>query len=574
MPIRQASLASLSSIYGPSLDPHVAQAAIEIAAKYEAAATEPAAPLTQLEAFLIAYPDQIHEPDVPPLESLAAVASKYLNGVVTGIHILPFYPWSSDDGFSVIEPTAVAAQYGSWSDIRRLAARFHVMFDAVINHVSAENPWFRQFLENNPRYQDFFINVGEQTDLSAVVRPRAQPVISTFQARGGDRRIWTTFGPDQVDLNYSNPNVLLAVMEVLLFYASMGASFIRLDAVAYLWKQIGTSCINLPETHEVVRFLRSVLDDVAPQVRLIAEANMPQAEALRYLGDGEKEAHLIYNFALPPLVLHAFHTGQAGTLARWAAALPAPRADATYFNVLATHDGIGVNAIRGILGESALRDWTHAIESAGGLVSSRRDADGSLAPYEINANYLDALQLLGQGIDLEQAVQRFLTSHAILLSFTGLPGIYFHSLFGSRGWSEGVRLTGRPRTINREKLDRAAFEAELADLRSLRSAVFSRMKHLLSIRSKLPAFAPHAGLRVLASEGSTLAWVRGDSVAEQPVLCVYNVGASAQTFRWDPAESLGVGRQGLQELISGRHLSTYDASGLRLGPYEAMWLTS
>jgi sucrose phosphorylase len=198
--------------------------------------------LTERDVILITYGDQVTEPDKPPLQTLAEVLETHVKDVITDVHILPFFPYSSDDGFSVIDYTAVNLDFGDWTDIERLGRSFRLMFDAVINHISAQSDWFQEFLRGNPEFADYFITVEEGTDLSQVVRPRAKPLLTRVQTARGERLVWTTFSADQIDLNYANPDVLLKMIEILLLYVEKGAETIRLDAVAYFWKKIGTPC--------------------------------------------------------------------------------------------------------------------------------------------------------------------------------------------------------------------------------------------------------------------------------------------------------------------------------------------
>ncbi len=532
--------------------------------------TPRSARLTQRDSILITYPDQIQEADRPPLQTLTEFCARHLEGLVSGIHILPFYPWSSDDGFSVMDYRAVASQYGAWNDIEQLGTDFRLMFDAVVNHASARSSWFQNFLHGDPAYKDYFIEVKGNPDLSRVVRPRALPLLTAFHTGAGETKIWTTFSADQADLNYHNPQVLLEVIELLLSYAGHGAEFIRLDAIAYIWKEIGTSCISLPQTHQTVQLLRAVLDEAAPQVKLITETNVPHAENISYFGDGTNEAQLVYNFALPPLVLHAFQTGDASAFTRWASALTLPSDKVAFFNFLASHDGIGLNPLRGILPEVEIEAMAERIESRGGLVSYKSNPDGSRSPYELNVNYFDALS--GPSDSVEQNIERFVTAHAILFSFVGLPGVYFHSLFGSRGWAEGVTRTGSNRSINRQKLRSENIESELADENSMRARVFHRLSHLLKVRAAHAAFDPYGGQRVLEFGSGVFAILR-EARGEQ-VLCLHNLTASSQVLIMNSGETLWPSPVEWRDLITGQTFSSGEKSPLALEPYQTLWLSN
>ncbi|MCE5208406.1 MAG: sugar phosphorylase, partial [Chloroflexi bacterium] len=347
--------------------------------------------LSEKDAILITYGDQVQQPGVPHLQTLAEFSEAHLRQVVSGMHILPFFPWSSDGGFSVKDYRAVDPALGGWQDVERLGRSFRLMFDGVINHASAQGEWFQAFLRDEAPYRDYFITVQGDPDLTQVVRPRALPLLTAFQTAAGERRVWTTFSADQADLDYHNPHVLLEMVDILLMYAAHGAQFIRLDAIAYLWKEIGTNCIHRPQTHAIVQLLRAVMDDAAPHVRLVTETNVPHEDNISYFGDGTNEAQMVYNFALPPLVLHTFRTGDASALSAWADGLALPSDQTTFFNFLASHDGIGLNPVRGILSQQEIDALVEQTLAHGGLISNKQNPDGTRTPYEMNINYFDAL---------------------------------------------------------------------------------------------------------------------------------------------------------------------------------------
>jgi sucrose phosphorylase len=355
-------------------------------------------------------------------------------------------------------------------------------------------------------------------------------LLTKFQTVSGPRRVWTTFSADQVDLDYHNPDVLLEIIEILLMYAERGAQFIRLDAIAYLWKEIGTPCIHLPQTHAVIQLLRAVLDELAPHVILITETNVPHKENLSYFGDGTNEAQLVYNFALPPLVLHTFRTGDASILSNWAQGLELPSDRTTFFNFLASHDGIGLNPARGILSPAEIDALVEQTLAHGGLISFKQNSDGTQSPYEMNINYFDALSDPAGGESLEMQIDRFMAAQAIMLSLLGVPGIYFHSLFGSRGWKEGVNLTKSNRTINRQKLGLAELESDLANPISLRSQVLDRFQQLLSQRGSSAAFHPKGRQRILDLGPNVFAVLRIPPHGHNNILCLQNVTPQSQSI--------------------------------------------
>jgi sucrose phosphorylase len=508
--------------------------------------------LTEMDALLITYADQVRAPGAPPLRTLAEFAERHLGDVISAVHLLPFYPWSSDDGFSVKDYFAVDPACGDWADVARLGRSFDLMFDGVFNHLSAQGEWFQRFLRDEAAFRDFFVTVAGNPDLSRVVRPRALPLLTTFNTATGAKRVWTTFSADQVDLNFKNPEVLLRVLEALLFYAAQGARFIRLDAIAFLWKEIGTSCLHLPRTHRIIQLLRAVLDEVAPDVLLITETNVPHAENLSYFGDGRNEAQLVYNFALPPLVLHSMATGNAEKLTHWAQALALPSDRVTFLNFLASHDGIGLNPARGILNAAEIDALVQRTLEHGGFISYKDMPDGSQLPYELNINYLDALSNPAEHEPEELAARKFLAAHAILFSLQGLPGVYFHSLFGSRGDRQGAESSGLARRVNREKLECQNLEAELADPASLRGRVFGGCRRDLQMRGRHAAFHPCGEHQVLAIDPRVFAVRRISPDGTDRMLCLHNV--SAETVPVPAASGGGSG------------------TVTRLSPYQVLWV--
>lgn len=515
----------LLALYGESGASGICEALDALLVRHRAEVkTFPAASrLSARDALLITYADQVREPGVAPLLTLAAFCERRLAEVISGVHLLPFYPWTSDDGFSVQDYFAVAPEYGAWEDIAAFRPRFDLMFDAVFNHLSAQGEWFQRFLRDEPAFRDFFVTVRGNPDLSQVVRPRALPLLTEFQTARGPEKVWTTFSADQVDVNVRNPRVLLALLEALLFYVARGARFLRLDAIAYLWKEIGTPCIHRPQTHALIQLMRAVLDEVAPHVQLITETNVPHADNLSYFGDGRNEAQLVYNFALPPLVLHALLRGDATHLTRWAASLKAPSERTAFFNFLASHDGIGLNPARGILPEAEIDLLVERCLAHGGFINYKHNADGSQSPYEMNIVYFDAVNDPASGEPLDTQVNRFMVAQAIMLALAGVPGIYFHSLFGSRNDRDAALRSGINRRINRQKLAVAELEAELASTGSLRSRVLGRFRELLAFRRAHPAFAPHSRQQVLDAGFQIFAVLRETAEATDRVLCVHNL---------------------------------------------------
>lgn len=522
----------------------------------------------ETDVVLITYGDQVREPDRAPLETLADFLDAHVGSAVSGVHLLPHHPFTSDDGFSVADFATVDPALGTWQDVEQLAVRRRLMLDAVVNHTSRSHPWFVGWQCGDPRYADFYLSVDPSTDLRSVTRPRTTPLLTPAL---GDRWVWSTFSADQIDLNYANPEVLLAVTEVLLSYVARGASRLRLDAVAFLWKRIGTTCMHLPETHEVIRFWRTVMDAVAPGTLLITETNVPHRENISYLGSGTDEAHLVYQFALPPLTLAALHGGDAGRLAEWASDVQAPTDQTSFLNFLASHDGIGLRPVEGLLPDSEIDALCRAVTDQGGRISYRDVADGAPRPYELNCVYLDAMSRPG---DTRQAlVDRFVVAHSILLALAGVPAVYFQSLFGSRNWAEGADHAGRARVINRQRFARTALEAQLAEPGSLRRQVRDRLLSRIGTRTAEPAFHPAARQVVVDGGPSYFAVQRTPFSEDTTVLCVHDVSGRPGRFRARPSD--GVGRHArLVDLCDGsEHVAEADGTvDVDVPPYGVRWL--
>jgi len=534
--------------------------------------------LAEKDTILITYGDQFQEQDKPPLQTLHQVLSQSLGCPVSGVHILPFFPYSSDDGFSVIDYTQVDPALGDWADIERLGQDFQLMFDAVVNHISRKSEWFQRFVAGDPAYTPWFIAIEPGTDLANVVRPRVYPLLTPVQTAAGEKQVWTTFSDDQIDLNYAHPPVLLKIIEILLFYVERGAQLIRLDAIAYLWKMPGTPSIHLEETHRVVKLMRCVLDAAAPATILITETNVPHEENISYFGTplpgtgGTDEAQMVYQFPLPPLVMHSILSGSARAISEWASALEQPSGEATFFNFTASHDGIGVMPARGLLSENEIQALVNATLAHGGQVSYKANPDGSQSVYELNISYFDALSDPAADEPRSIQVSRFCVSQAIMLALAGVPGIYVHSLIGSRSWSEGVRQTGRKRTINREKLDRATLEMDLADPSSLRSRVFAAYRRLLAARAADPAFHPNGQQRVLMLNESVFTLLRFSPSGSSQVLCAHNLSDQDQELHLVPAE-LDLPCRTWRDLLTGEALHPDKGRlTLTLPPYTIRWL--
>ena len=498
-----------------------------VAAAQAAMRARPAA-LSERDTWLITYADQFQEPGHAALQVLHDFLDQHTTPWITGVHVLPFYPWSSDDGFSITNYLAVDPAYGEWSDIKNLAAGRHLMADAVINHMSAQSTWFRGFIDGDPEYEDFFVTADPASDLSATVRPRTTPLLTRFESATGDRWVWTTFSADQVDLNYRNPAVLLRIIDVLLEYSRRGATAIRLDAVGFLWKEPGTSSIHLPQTHAVVHLLRLVLDAAAPGSVLVTETNVPHSENVSYFGTAERpEAQLVYQFPLAPLVLDALATGDASVLASWAASLDTPVPATSFLNFLASHDGVGLRPTEDLIPARRIEALADLSRRAGGGVGERSRSDGTIVPYELNSTWFD---LVAVGYNEQEAISRHLAAHDVMFALAGVPLIYVHSLFGSSNDQAGFAATGRLRSYNRHKFtDVQRLQGGIADPGSRVGRIYAGIRDMASARAAHPAFHPFADQEILPARPALLVIKRTNDAAQALVV----INLSSSTVQYD-----------------------------------------
>lgn len=528
------------------------------------------------DVVLITYGDLLTSPGRRPLATLRKFVSRFLHDTINTLHILPFFPYSSDRGFAVIDFEEVDPRLGTWEEIEGLGESFQLMFDGVFNHVSSKSRWFQRFLNGRPGFDRYFVTFSTREaippeHLQLILRPRTSELLTPFQTLHGLKWVWTTFGPDQVDLDFKNPEVLLRVVEVLLLYVRRGADLIRLDAVTYIWRALGTSCAHLREGHAVVQLFRAVLEAVAPRVALITETNVPHEDNVAYFGDGWNEAQMVYNFALPPLTLYTFVTGDAGKLARWAAGLSTPSPATTFFNFLDSHDGIGLLGARGLLSDDDIGLLIRRVEEHGGLVSYRSRGDGTSSPYELNITWYSALNREGADEDVNLQVDRFVASRAIALVLAGVPGIYLPSLFGSKNDLAAIAKGEGARAINRNTIRLPELNGTLEDPASWVSKVARRFGQLIQARIGSAAFHPRSRQLILENVEGVFAVRRGGDNAP-PVLTLTNVTSREQTFDCSRGEA-GSEADEWRDLLSGRRIRA-GAAGLqaRLAPYEVLWL--
>ncbi|AEO07716.1 alpha-amylase [Listeria monocytogenes] len=509
--------------------------------------------ISEKNVYLIAYGDSIFEKNKHPLQTLNEFLQEYAQDVITDVHLLPIFPSTSDDGFSVTDYKQIDEQLGDWDDVQKMSENFRVMLDFVANHMSKSSDWFKRFSDNEAPYNQFFIEKDSQFDYKNVTRPRTSPLFHKYE---NDKELWTTFSEDQLDLNVRNIDCLVALTDVLLFYASKQATSIRLDAIGFLWKTSGTTCMHLPETHEIISLWRLLIDELYPNLQIITETNVPHEENISYFGDGENEANMVYQFPLPPLVLHTFTCHDTTKLSKWAKSISQVSSTATYFNFLASHDGIGMRPATGILSDEEINSLVQKAVQNGGQVSYKDNADGTQSVYELNINYGEALQNPGEDTTEELVTKKIIAAHSILLTLQGVPAIYYHSLLGSKNDLVGYEESGINRRINREKLEKNQLVHEL-ETDTYRQTIFTSLKKLVQIRRNHTAFSPFATQEIL-DLGPDVFAIKRESEKE----CIYGIiNVTSHNIRKTLA-------------FSGTNLLTNQpvASELDLTAYEVVWI--
>ncbi|WP_095587468.1 sugar phosphorylase [Actibacterium ureilyticum] len=524
---------------------------------------------SQKDAVLITYGNSIMDGTHKPLDLLQDFLLDRLKGVVNGVHILPFFPYTSDDGFAVTDFEKVDPALGGWADIERIGTSFHLMSDLVLNHVSSQGAWFNAYRQGQPPYDRFFFEASPEDDLSMVVRPRTTPLLQEIETINGPRHVWCTFSHDQIDLNFANPEVLLEVLRIIRLHIDKGVRTIRLDAVAFLWKEVGTPSIHMPQTHAIIQLIRALADFAFETVILLTETNVPKAENLSYFGQNN-EAHAIYNFPLPPLILHALLSGNAKYLRRWQASMPPAPLGCAYLNFTASHDGIGMRPAEGLLPDTEIARMIETVQSEGGLVSMRALPNGGQSVYELNCGYFPALAKTFEG-DGDHHISRFLTSQTIVMSLEGIPAFYIHSMLATSNDHDALEKRGMNRAINRHRWDYPALRAQLADPASNQARVLGALSERLRIRARQPAFHPNATQFTLALDERVFGVWRQSLDRCQSIFALHNVSGDPVDV---PCDALNlIADENWADLLSGEGIENRHET-IRLLPYQSRWITN
>ncbi|TGB00754.1 alpha-amylase family glycosyl hydrolase [Halobacillus salinus] len=487
------------------------------------------APLTEKNVYLITYGDSVYQEGKATLPILHRFLKEEVGETITDVHLLPMFPYTSDDGFSVTDYRKIDPALGTWEDINTFSKDFRMMFDFVANHISQLSDWFQRYLNDDPAFSEFFIPKDENFDTSQVVRPRTSPLFHEYEGNNGTKTAWTTFSEDQVDINFKHFPALLEITNILMEYAQQGGKSIRLDAIGFIWKKSGTTCIHLPEAHAIIQLWQTIMSHYQPNAQIITETNVPHQENISYFGNGTNEANMVYQFTLPPLVLHSFTTHDATKLTDWAKTIDKVSDTATYFNFLASHDGIGMRPTEGILTEEEKQTLVEKVKANGGEVSYKSNPDGSQSVYELNINYSEALVNQKEDTTEEDVIAKMLAAHSILLSVIGIPAIYYHSLLGSKNDRKGLEASGINRRINREKLEYDKINHELKN-DPRRKGIFEGMQRMIDIRKEESAFSPYAKQQVVELDERVFALTRYNEETNERLFFAVNTSKQEVTI--------------------------------------------
>lgn len=524
----------------------------------------------ETDSILITYGNSVINDGELPLHTLHNFLNSHLKDSIKSVHILPFFPFSSDDGFSVMDYLQVNPSLGEWEDVEAIGKNYRLMSDLVLNHMSSRSRWFDNFKKRIDPGKDYFAEADPDDDYSAVVRPRNSSLLTKIDTADGERHVWCTFSPDQVDLNFKNPQVLLEFVRIIRKYLNHGVAIFRLDAVAFLWKQPGTACIHLQETHEIIKLLRTLIEHYFPEVVLICECNVPNRENLTYFGNAN-EAHIIYNFSLPPLLLYTLLSGDCRHLKTWMMSMPPAQSGTAYLNFIASHDGIGLRPLDGLIDDDERDALVDTIKDFGGKITMRKAREGYDKPYELNIALYDALKGTMAGGEDEWGLQRFVCAHAIMLALEGIPAVYIQSLFGSRNDYRRLEHTGRNRSINRHIWQIDELENTLADEDSDHGKVFNELTRLLGIRKKQPAFHPNATQFTLHLGTEVFAFWRQSMNRDQSIFCLSNVTNTQQLINL--ADINLISTDSWRDLVNDEVLA--DLGGqLLIQPYQTLWISN
>ena len=516
--------------------------------------------------MVICYGDSIYSKNKKHLKTFQAFFNKKLNKFIDTIHFLPFYPSSSDSGFAVKDHYKIDSKFGNWLNIKNFSSKAHIMADMVINHASARGLWFKNFLKEKKPGKDYFLLINSKFNASKVVRPRDHKLLKEIKIFKKKEYLWRTFSDDQIDLNFKNPKVLLRFIKIMLNLIKNGVTIFRLDAIAYLWKESGTKCINLKQTHEIVKVLRIVSNSLNIKTIIVTETNLPEKENLSYFGNND-ESNWIYNFTLPPLLIYSLLFENGSYLNAWSKKLPQTKKGNSYLNFIASHDGIGMRPLEGIINNQSIKKLLLRLKKNGSKFSYRKVNNNKKKVYESNITVFDALKVSDKDKKGLYNFQRYIAAHAIMFSFEGVPAIYFNSLFGKSNDEARYVITGNNRDVNRFKWNELNILKKIKSNSSKEYYIFETLKYLLKIRKNQKAFHPNAH-RTNINLGNNFFCIKRVSLdKKQTILCITNLTSKLQNAKINKKYNK------FKNLIDS-NVKTKILNSINLKPFETIWLSN
>ena len=521
--------------------------------------------------LLITYADSISRGlSGKTLNDFGKFYKKYLEKFINSIHFLPFFPSSGDGGFSVKNHNDVDKAYGTWEDIESLSKKANIMTDLVLNHSSSKGDWYKNFLDDKDPGKNYFYVVDKNYDCSKVVRPRDHDLLTEIELQNKKKFLWCTFSHDQIDLNFKNPDVLLEFIKLILKLSSYGIKIFRLDAVAFIWKQPGTTCLNLSQTHEIIKLLRDIVDQLDKNLIIVTETNLPKQENLSYFGKND-EAHWIYNFSLPPLIVNTFLFEDSVALTKWSMKMPPAQLGNAYLNFIASHDGIGMRPAEGILSDKEIKKMLQRLKKNGSKFSMRKLSNNEEKVYEANISLFNALQFTDSDLKGKFALKRFIAAHCIILAIEGVPAFYFNSLFATKNDEETFANTGVKRNLNRYKWHYSTLVDLIKTNNTIEKNCYEIFKKLISIRKIQPAFHPNATQFTLNLDKNIFAVWRQSRDRKQSIFALTNV--SSKTIKFNTNKINLIDDEQWFDLLSQETKIT-DDQYIKLMPFQSLWITN
>ncbi len=522
----------------------------------------------QSHCVLITYADTVRKDNERSLITLERVLNRYFLTLSKVLHILPFLKSTSDGGFAVSSHEYLEDRFGNWADLKNLSNDHILMADLVLNHVSSSHLWVQQFIKSQEPGLSNIFSPSQQKDWSNVIRPRSSSLFSQINTSDGPRYVWTTFGPDQVDLNWQNPRMVLEFLKLLIKYLGNGVKWLRLDAVGFIWKEEGTTCLHLPKAHLIVKALKIQLSNLLNDGVLITETNVPQKENLSYLIP-EDEAHMAYNFPLPPLLLEAVITSRADLLNNWITNWPDLPVNTTMFNFTASHDGVGLRALEGLMSDQRLNDLLISCEKRGGLISHRRLSNGDDKPYELNISWWSAMEDSSRDSKRFQ-YERFILTQLVVIALKGVPAFYLPALLASDNDIKSFSMSGQRRDLNRERFKYEELSLTLQNDDSNASRNIKFLSKAMEIRSILDSFHPSSQMECLTKDRSDLVAIkRGKN--RKIILAIHNFTENKLNYKINDLEFLNSisTNVDLKDYLSGKR---YSNLSIVLDPFQVLWI--